>query len=104
MAPKEIRGVIQQFKRALRAAGFPLSRMMLFGSYARNEALPDSDIDICLVSSAFKRQRERFRKQAVFIAFEIDPRIQIVLVDPDELRTNRLSPLWSSIRKEAIAA
>ncbi|MFH1830978.1 MAG: nucleotidyltransferase domain-containing protein [Pseudomonadota bacterium] len=104
MAPKEIRGVIQKFKRALQDADFPSLRAVLFGSYARNEARPDSDIDICLISTAFKQHREQYRKKAVIIAFEIDPRIQVVLVDPHELKTNKLSPLWSHIRKESIAA
>lgn len=104
MAPKKIRSVIEKFKKALREAGFPTTRMVIYGSYARDEARKDSDIDICLISDAFKRNREAYRKQAVFIAFNVDPRIQVVVVDPEEFKRNKLSPLWSQIRKESIAA
>jgi len=104
MAPKKIRNVIQKFKQALRGADFPSHRMVIYGSYARNEARADSDIDICLISDAFKRNKEKYRKEAVLVAFNVDPRIQVVLVDPHELKTNKLSPLWSHIRKESIAA
>jgi predicted nucleotidyltransferase len=104
MAPRSIRGVIERYKAALAAAGFPAFDAVLYGSYARREARPDSDIDLCLVSDAFTRGRQRHRKKAVEVAYEIDPRIQVVLVDPRTLASDTLSPLWSAIRRESIAA
>ncbi|PIR16557.1 MAG: hypothetical protein COV46_07825 [Deltaproteobacteria bacterium CG11_big_fil_rev_8_21_14_0_20_49_13] len=104
MAPTKIRKIVEKFKVGLRKAGFPPVRVYLFGSHARNEARRDSDIDICLVSREFKRHKERYRSEAVYIAFRTDPSIQLVLADPEEFKSNRLSPLFSRIRKEAIAA
>jgi predicted nucleotidyltransferase len=104
MAPRAVREVIERYKAALAAAGFPPFEVVLYGSYARREARPDSDIDLCLISPAFARGRLRHRRKAVQIAFETDPRIQVVLVDPRTLATNTLSPLWSAIRRESIAA
>lgn len=104
MVPRKIRGVVRRFKEALVKAGFPRVRVFVFGSYARNEARPDSDIDICLVSGVFKGSTERYRKKAVFIAFKIDPRIQVVVTEPEKFKAGSLSPLFSSIQKEAIAA
>ena len=104
MAPKKIRDVIHRFKLALRKAGLPAVRMLVFGSYARGEEQNDSDIDVCLVSSQFKRNKERYRKEAVLVAYQIDPRIQVVLARPSDIRAGSLSPLFSSISKESIAA
>lgn len=104
MAPKEIRGVIAKFKRALREADFPAVRVLIFGSYSRSEARPDSDIDVCLISKAFHCNKESYRKKAVFIAFHVDPRIQIVLFSPAEFKKNKLSALIHHIKKEAVAA
>lgn len=104
MAPRSIRSVIERYKAALAATGFPAFETVLYGSYARQEARPDSDIDLCLVSDAFTRGRLRYRKKAVQIAYEIDPRIQVVLIDPRTLASDRLSPLWSAIRRESVAA
>jgi len=102
MASKEIKSVIKQFKSALAEEDFPPVRVMIYGSYARNEARRDSDIDLCLISKAFKPdEKEQYRKRAVFIAFRVDPRIQVVLAHPDDLK-NTLSPLFSQIRKEAV--
>lgn len=102
MAPKKIRGVIQKFREALHKSDFPKVRIFIFGSYARGEERPDSDIDICLVSNLFGPSREKYRKKAVLIAFEIDPRIQVVLALPSDIKKNSLSPLFSSIYKESV--
>jgi len=43
----------------------PLRRAILFGSHARGEARPDSDVDLCLVADGAERQLEaaaRWRK------------------------------------------
>src|SRR2546425_173741 len=43
----------------------PLSAVYLFGSHARGEARPDSDVDLCLVAEGAERQIEtaqRFRR------------------------------------------
>ena len=34
----------------------PLRRVILFGSHARGQARPDSDVDLCLVSDGAERQ------------------------------------------------
>lgn len=103
MAPKEIRGVIKKFRSSLKKAGFPPCKVLVFGSYARGEARADSDIDLCLVSKSFERGREKFRKEATFVAFDVDPRIQVVVTDPARLKSDVLSPLLHRIRKEGRA-
>lgn len=40
----------------------PLSRAILFGSHARGEARPDSDVDLCLVAEGAERQLEAAAK------------------------------------------
>lgn len=104
MASKSVRSVIQRFKSALEKSGFPKARVYLFGSYARGEARPDSDIDLCLVSPLFKYKKESYQREATFIAYQTDPRIQIVLADPKKFRKDPLSPLFSHIRHEVEAA
>ena len=37
-------------------AALPLRRVILFGSHARGEARPDSDVDLCLVADGAERQ------------------------------------------------
>lgn len=104
MVAKSIAGVVRRYKKALKDAGFPAFRVYIFGSYAKREERKDSDIDICLVSSAFEKRKESFRKRAALIAFEVDPRIEIVVATPQQFYRDKLSPLFSRIRHEAVAA
>lgn len=104
MAQRTIKPIVKKFKEALEKEDFPKAQVFLFGSYARGDARPDSDIDICLVSPAFKQNKIKFKRLATFIAFHVDPRIQVVLTHPHKFWKDPLSPLFSRIRKEAKAA
>ena len=44
---------VQLFAKELLIDGIPLDKVILFGSYARNQQNPDSDIDVVLVSELF---------------------------------------------------
>lgn len=104
MVSRTVKPVIKRFKKALNELGLPKTKLYLFGSYARGEARPDSDIDICLVSAAFKNKKTIYEKKIVLIAFRTDPRIQVIITYPEKFQKDKLSPLYSRIRKEAIAA
>lgn len=99
-----IRSVINKFKKALQEEGFPECKVYLFGSYARGDSHRDSDVDICLVSPLFKRHKAKYGTMATIIAYHVDCRIQVVVTDPHKFLKDPLSPLFSRIRKEAIAA
>ena len=51
-------------KRCLEAmdAVLPPRQVILFGSHARGEARPDSDVDLCLVADGAERQLEAARQ------------------------------------------
>ena len=49
------RETLGQCLEAMHAA-LPLRRVILFGSHARGEARPDSDVDLCLVADGAERQ------------------------------------------------
>lgn len=43
-------------------AALPLRQVILFGSHARGEARPDSDVDLCLVAEGAEHQFEAARR------------------------------------------
>ena len=48
----------ETLRRCLEAmnAALPIQQVILFGSHARGEAGPDSDVDLCLVAEGAERQ------------------------------------------------
>lgn len=44
---------VNSFTRELILSGIPIERVILFGSYAKNQQREDSDIDVALFSSVF---------------------------------------------------
>ena len=50
---EEVIRKVQLFTQEILSSGVPLERVILFGSYAKNKANNDSDIDVALVSTIF---------------------------------------------------
>lgn len=50
----DLNRLIQDYKKKLEAMDIPVDRMVLYGSYAKNSPRPGSDVDLCVISSAFK--------------------------------------------------
>ncbi len=59
MADQSILGVIRDYLQAVNEAGIRANRVVLYGSWARNEGRPDSDIDLVVIAPEFDRQRDR---------------------------------------------
>jgi predicted nucleotidyltransferase len=78
---------------------------MLFGSYARGEARPDSDIDIIVVLKGTVNPGHEVTKVSDFVAdlsLEYDKVISCFLMDEDRF-INRQGPLLRNIRREGIS-
>ncbi|MFH0798550.1 MAG: nucleotidyltransferase domain-containing protein [Pseudomonadota bacterium] len=102
MAQKEILNKLRRFKRLLEKEGVPVSKILLYGSYARGDQRKDSDIDVCVVSPAFGKNRLEERLFLFKQAPQIDNRIEPVSFSLKDYKTNKISPLLHQIRKEAI--
>ena len=63
---EEVIRKVQLFTQEILSSGVPLERVILFGSYAKNKANNDSDIDVALVSTIFNgfgyEDRKHFSK------------------------------------------
>jgi len=76
LAPQ--REILRQCLEAMDAA-LPLRQVILFGSHARGEAGPDSDVDLCLVADGAERQLEAARRWRVAMR-EVWPRLPFTLI------------------------
>jgi predicted nucleotidyltransferase len=74
---KEITDKIAEFRSAIERDGITVDDMIVFGSYAKGNERPDSDIDVCIVSGMFghddvQEMQDMFRK-SVMIDTRIEP-------------------------------
>jgi predicted nucleotidyltransferase len=83
----------------------PLRAVYLFGSYARGEARPDSDVDLCIVAEGAERQLEAARKfrEAIWDVWP-RPALTLVPITPDRLAEKRARKdhFFSTILQEGL--
>ncbi len=86
--------------------GDHLKHLILFGSQARNEATPDSDIDVMLVLAEVENTSAAYDRISQFVAdlcLEHEVLISCVLI-PEDIFQTRGTPLLMNVRREGIPA
>jgi predicted nucleotidyltransferase len=76
--------VARRFKELLLRRGYPVRRVVLYGSVAKGTARPDSDIDIAVVTDPFRPSRIREGGDILLASKDIDARIETVALHPED--------------------
>lgn len=76
--------LIRQYVGRLKENNIPVERVLLFGSYIKGTPREDSDIDIAVISSAFKGDRYLDRRRIVPMRRGIDSRIEPIPFTPGD--------------------
>ena len=98
MAKKPVIGVIKKFASALTEKGIRVDKIILYGSYARGKARPDSDIDVAVISRDFGKDRTDEGMLLFRIAGEVDARIEPVPISLESYKNDTWIPLIYEIR------
>ena len=102
MSQAEVITVVKDYLNALKQAGIPVEMAYLYGSYARNEADPDSDIDLLLISSIFDTTDDQVLASPWLYTTQVDHRIEPYSVGLKKFQSDQDSPLLEIIKKEGI--
>jgi len=94
--------IINKFVEALKDAGIAVDRVILYGSYAKGLARPDSDIDIAVVSKDFGKDRVEEGMALFRIAGKIDSRLEPVPFSTKVYENDTWIPLVYEIREKGI--
>lgn len=89
---RQIRKIVFEFRARLQNLGIEVSRIILYGSYARGKAEEYSDIDLAVVSSSF-REMDIFQRQEILSKahHNFKEPIEPIGLTPEDLRKkNRL--------------
>ena len=87
---REIKKIIAQYEDSLETLGIRVSKIILYGSYARNRAKEYSDIDIAVVSQDFKRL-DVFERQEILSKahHKFGEPIEPIGLTPEQLREKK---------------
>jgi len=83
----------------------PLRAVYLFGSHARGEARPDSDVDLCIVAEGAERQLEAARKfREAMVDVWPCPALTLLPISPQRLAEKRTihDHFFSTVLKEGV--
>jgi len=93
--------ISRRFVDSVKKSGVTVQKAYLFGSFAKDQIRPDSDIDICVVSDQlgndFISEMVKLRK----ISLKIDDRIEPIPYGPEDF-ANKYDPLAHEIQNTGI--
>ena len=104
--PKEIQSLLKQLKSGLKLIyGRQFKKAYLFGSYARGDYDSESDIDVLIVLSDFKKYGAELLRTSELISdlsLAHGTTVSVVFSREQEWKTDNL-PLLLNIRAEGVA-
>lgn len=102
MSQKEIIKTLQQYIQGLNNKGIPIEKAFLYGSYARNEATDESDIDVMLISGLFDKDFDNIAGKIWTLSKDYNLLIEPYMVGTNRFQTDEYSPLLEIVRQEGI--
>jgi|SRR3989344_9482192 len=97
----KIKNILLAYKNFLKKDNFPVEKMILYGSYAKGNFKPYSDIDVCVVSDKFSvKNRDYYETYLWKKVLEVDPRIEPVGYHSKDFKS--IDPLIYEIKKYGI--
>jgi predicted nucleotidyltransferase len=103
MSQAAIIPVIQHYLAEVSKAGIPVDGAILYGSFARDQDTPDSDIDLIVLSAKFDVEKTQ---QDVSLLWRLrcrtDARIEPIAAGVREFAVDRGSPILAIARAEGI--
>lgn len=103
MVDAAVLSAVQCYLREIRKSGIRVSRAILFGSYAKGQEHPDSDIDLLVIASDFDPRPDRELVACLWRARAItDSRIEPFAVGERQWQEDTVSPLIEFARREGV--
>jgi predicted nucleotidyltransferase len=107
MPAQRIQKAVEYVRKRAAKAGLVRPRVVLFGSHARGDASPGSDVDLAVISTSFEG-KNALSRAAMLATVVIDATRQFMIpfdiaaLTPDEYRTT--SMLGDFVRRDATMA
>ena len=104
MVEPAIVSVVQGYLAAVSARGLAVRQAILFGSHARGDAHPDSDVDILVIAPEFDEPYDKSRVDLLWeLRAQTDSRIEPIAVGERQWREDDAGVLIETARREGQA-
>ena len=94
--------IVRQYVNNLNNGGVVIFKAYLFGSYARNQATENSDIDVLLVSDAFDTDDDVVLSKPWSPKYRLDYRIEPVAIGLKRFNTDDSSLILEVVKNEGL--
>ena len=101
MSTVEVKKIVNNYAKKLRAENFNFSAIYLFGSSAKGKANKNSDIDVAVVSDKFKKDWNKNEDKLWKFAFHVDSRIEPMGFSTSDFK-NTNDPMVSEIKNTGV--
>ena len=101
MSTIKIKNIIKNYAKELKKQNYPFSHIYLFGSYAKNTANQNSDIDVAVISDRLKKNWSENEIELWRLRRNIDSRIQPIGFTNKDFQ-NTSDPMVYEIKKYGI--
>jgi len=96
----EIKTILRRYKSELKKDRVRVSKMFLYGSYARGQAHSYSDIDVIVVSPDFKRYSLLKRQEYLAVkTMSVDAPLEVIGYTPEEFEKSANTVFGQIIRQ-----
>src|SRR5665647_332138 len=102
MVQGEVINIIKQYIKNLNAGGIIIQFAYLYGSYARDEATSESDIDVFLVADVFDTNDDMILSKPWLPKFRNDFRIEPIAIWTKRFESDDVSPIIELAKQEGI--
>lgn len=99
LSKKQITDLAKHVAEEAKRDKMPISKIFVFGSYAKNEANEDSDLDLCFISSKFKDiiEAEAYLRAKIYFILKQNIAVDVVAYRPEDFEET--VPLVYEIRR-----
>ena len=102
MSQKEVIELVKKYVTLLNNSGIPVEKAFLYGSYAKQMASDNSDIDVLLVSSIFDSNEISYKTKAWGLTHKINTLIEPYMVGSKRFISDDVSPIIGIVKQEGL--
>lgn len=102
MVKRRIKKLVNDYYKILIENSINVEKIILFGSHALRKQAKDSDIDLCVVSKSFGKDRFSESVLLLNLSSKISTLIEPIPLSLNDYKHDNLSPIVSEIRRHGI--